>query len=413
MKYGRMGTLKRGILPKAAAAGVVLLCLLSGAGCHGSMPESKPVQAIEAAVEAVAPAVSLPQHYLPPQDVDYSLYEKPAVVAKGIYVSQAVANSADIFPKRLDICNTTEVNAMVVDIKESDGLVTFNGISQADNLGLSINMIKDIRSFLQTLKENGVYRIGRIVVFKDNAIVEHYPDFGLRLADGTIFREKTSEGYGPAWLNPYNRDVWDYVLGIAKGAAELGFDEIQFDYFRFPTSPKIADAQFGDTGGLSKKEIITAFAQYAMEQLKPYGVKVSVDVYGTIILSDLDSGIIGQDYDSLCQIFDYVCPMLYPSHFAPDTMEIDYPDLHPYDTIYKSLVHSNERLAKVPDVRAVIRPWLQDFTASYLKYSNIPWQEYNAPQVREQIQAVYDAGLAQWLLWSSGGYNTVEALLPE
>ncbi len=390
--------------------------------CSAETPESKPVGGQVATFAEQSDSESNVQflsHYLPTSSIDFGLYKNPSVKAKSIYVSSAVAATRNIFEQRLDICKNTEINAMVIDIKESDGFVTFQGIPFADEEGISKDLIPDIKEFLKELDDNNIYKIARIVTFKDNAAVEKHPDFALKLADGSVFRESPSKDkngnivLAPAWLNPYNRDVWEYVVSIAKGAAELGFDEIQFDYIRFPSSSRINDAQFGDTGGLSRTEIIAEFGKYAVEQLEPFGVKASADVYGTIILSDLDASIVGQDYVALCKVFDYICPMLYPSHFAPNTMEIEYPDLAPYDTLYKSLIESNKRLEGQENVRAIIRPWLQDFTASYLKSQGIPYQDYGAKQVREQIQACYDAGLDEWLLWSSGGKNTVDALLPK
>lgn len=376
-------------------------------GCGNAVePVSKPAEAMENSEES-GKGISFLQNYLVKPEIDFLQYKKQPPIVKGIYVSRSISATPDLFESRLNICQETEINSMVIDIKESEGTIFFEGIAAADEMGVSKDYIKDMKQFLKRLEDNDVYTIGRIVTFKDDAVAEKHPEFALKLADGTIFREKTD---GPAWLNPYNRDVWKYIADIAKGAAELGFKEIQFDYFRFPTSPKMADAQFGDTGGLSREEIIIECAKYMVEQLKPYGANVSVDVYGTIILSDLDASIVGQNYTELCKIFDYVCPMVYPSHFAHYTMDIDYPDLHPYDIIYKSLLKSNERLQGVEGVRAVIRPWLQDFTASYLKNH---YQTYKKEQILEQIQACYDAGINEWLLWSSGRENTVDALLPK
>ncbi|MDR2904185.1 MAG: putative glycoside hydrolase [Clostridiales bacterium] len=377
-------------------------------GCTAPVsPVGKPETATERRPDKTAqPAPSTAPTAKPTPTAAPEPEPTPLPPVKGIYVTGPVAATPDIFDERTALCDTTEINAMVIDVKESEGVVYFEGIPAADGAGASRPDIKDMKTLLKTLREKNIYTIGRIVTFKDEAVLAAHPEFALKLSDGSVFRESG----GAAWLNPYNKDVWDYVAAIARGAAETGFQEIQFDYFRFPTAKKVADADFGETGGLSKEEIILACADYLVAALAEYEVKVSVDVYGTVILSDIDAGIVGQNYTELCKRFDFVSPMIYPSHFAPNTMDIDFPDLHPYDTIYKTLLKSNERLAGAADIKAVIRPWLQDFTASYLGEN---YQEYQKDQIREQISACYDAGISEWLLWSSGGSNTVDAFLPE
>jgi hypothetical protein len=176
------------------------------------------------------------------------------------------------------------------------------------------------------------------------------------------------------------------------------------DYCRFPAASDIDAADFGDTGGRSRTQAILDFAQMAVDELHPYGVKVSVDVYGTIINSDVDAQIVGQDYVGLSKIIDVICPMVYPSHYADGSMGLDIPDLLPYDTIYKAMELSNNRLDEIPsgEHRALVRPWLQDFTATWL--SN--YLTYTGKERGEQIQGAYDAGVSQWLLWDpSNNYD--------
>lgn len=386
-----------------------LSVFFSGCGQAGQTssitPEMSPTAEAPANTPDNTPKVEFLKHYMPQTKTDFDHYKESGDV-KSIYVSSSYAATKSLFEERLAICDNTEVNSIVIDIKETDGIVLFEGIDIADRMGISRDYIPDIRGLIKRLKEKNIYVIGRMVTFKDDFAAEKFPQLGIILEDGTIFSERSD---AIKWLNPYNKNTWSYEVSIAKGAAMLGFDEIQFDYFRFPTSSKINNARFGDTGGLSKTEIITEFAKYAVSQLKPYGVKVSVDVYGTIVLSSTDADIVGQDYISLCKIFDYVSPMPYPSHFNEGSLGIDYPDLYPYDTIYKFLVKSNEKLAGVEGIKAEIRPWLQDFTAPWIAH----YQKYEAQQVREQIQACYDAGISSWMLWGSGGWNSEGALLPE
>lgn len=347
-------------------------------------------------------------NYLEPAQVNYDMYKVPFKV-KGIYVSSSRAGISKYLDELINLCNTTEVNAMVIDVKTDDGSITFkNEIPIADEMGITKNHISDVRGLINKLNENNIYSIARIVAFKDNGALEKRPDLYIKNQDGTVWRDGSKMKSG--WLNPYNRDSWEYILQIAKGAAEIGFKEIQFDYFRFDTNGRLKDADFGDTEGKTKTQIINEFAQYAMKELKPYGVVVSADVYGTIINSDTDAEIVGQDYTELSKILDVICPMVYPSHYASGSMDIANPDTQPYDIIYRALSLSNKRLENIKegDHKAEVRPWLQDFTASWVK----PHITYGATERRAQMQATYDVGLSEWILWDAGVNYDAEGFLP-
>lgn len=337
--------------------------------------------------------------------VNFTSYREN-VQAKGIYMTANTTGLSAAFADRLDFMNTTELNALVIDVRDEFGNVTFkNKIAFADELGVSINYIPNIDAVLKNLNHNGIYPIARVVVFKDYAIHKTRPDFVTKLNDGSLYFETDSSGKQSfCWLNPYNRDVWEYVVDIAVEAAKLGFKEIQFDYVRFPTDSNSKNADYGDTGGMSKTEIIAEFGKYAMERLKPYGVTVSADIFGTVIISDLDASLIGQDFLVLSEIFDVLCPMVYPSHYAENTMGIANPDLSPYEIVNETFRLANRKLSdrraelqlegKTVET-AVIRPWLQDFTATWLKTHAV----YSGRHVRDQIQACYNNGITEWLLW--------------
>lgn len=352
-------------------------------------------------------------NYIEQPQTDFEMYRE-YVQAKGIYVSANIAGIPDAFGRRVELCQTTELNTIVIDVKNDDGNITFrNKIALADELGITVRYIADIDGLLQQLKENNVYTIARVVVFKDDVIAKTYPDFAIKVTDGSnggIYRQKERNGYGTVWLNPYNRDVWEYIAELSKQIAELGFDEIQYDYVRFPTDANIKNADFGDTEGKSKTEIITEFSDYVCGQLEPYNVRVSADIFGTIITSKIDAELIGQDVVELSQIYDIVCPMIYPTHFAMGSFGIQYPDLQPYDTIYKCMSALNDRLDEIPQGQhiAIVRPWLQDFS-----YSGTGYQTYGPQQIREQIDGVYDAGHSEWLLWNAANIYTKDGLLPE
>lgn len=347
-------------------------------------------------------------NYMSQPPIDYSVFLKPKKL-KAIYVTGWKAGSSKYIDELIEIANTTEINAMVIDVKSDDGYITFDmDIPIANEIGATNNAgIRNIEELMDKLRENNIYPIARIVVFKDPYLAEKRPDLAIKNKDGTIFRSK-----GVAWANPYNKEVWDYVMDISKEAAKVGFKEIQFDYIRFEENLKVELADLGPLANeKSKMEIINDFTEYAVKQLKPLGVFVSADVFGTVITSKIDAEIVGQDYVEMAKHLDYICPMIYPSHYADGSFGIAYPDLQPYEIVLRSMEASNEKLAQIPEGehRAIVRPWLQDFTASWIDH----YQPYGPKQVREQIQATYDAGLDEWILWSPSNRYSVGGLLSE
>jgi hypothetical protein len=319
---------------------------------------------------------------------------KPFV--RGVYVGSNRIGIDEAADELIALCDATTLDAMVIDVKNEQGFVTFRGgIPYADEAGITVRNIPDIHALLAKLKAHNIYAIARIVTFLDNNTHKLRPELYIKNRNGGLWRD----AQGNAWLNPYNRDAWDFVLEIARGAAALGFDEIQFDYVRFAATDRLENADFGDTEGLDRMRIITDFARFAVRTLKPLGVSVSADVYGTIMGIEGDAAIVGQNYTELAKILDFICPMIYPSHYADGSMGLDHPDLYPYETIAGALRLSNEKLAAIPAGSHVagVRPWLQDFTMTGLRYHS----DYDAEEREAQIQAVYDAGLNEWLLWDA------------
>lgn len=331
--------------------------------------------------------------------------EQPEPV-RGIYVTGPMAGHANM-EKLIQLVQDSELNAMVIDIKNDEGIVTFNmDDPMVQELGAGVNYIPDLPGLLKRLGEENVYRIARITAFKDPLLASERPDLCIQRKDGGVFRDKN----GLAWVNPYQREVWDYLMSIAKEAAALGFDEIQFDYIRFPTEIADEEADYGEEAlEKSKTDIITEFTAYAYETLSPLGVKVSADVFGTVIDQETDAQIVGQDYQAMAEHLDYICPMIYPSHYNDGVYGLEHPDLQPYETICSALEASKESLSGLPQEtkRAEVRPWLQDFTASWLEV----YQNYGPEQLRQQIQAVYDTGCTEWLLWNAKNVYTADGLL--
>lgn len=334
--------------------------------------------------------------------------EKPVKV-KGIYISGYMAGSEGM-EKILDKIKGTEINTVVIDVKNDDGRITFAmpGAPMVQEIGAEERCIKDMDALMKELKSRGLYTIARVVAFRDPYLAEKKPEWSLKNKDGSLHRDNK----GLAWVNPYRQEVWDYLVEVGIEASEIGFDEIQFDYIRFATDSSMNEVVFDerDTKGRSKTEVITEFIQYAYDKLSPLDIFVSADVFGTIIGSKVDAERVGQVYQDMAEHLDYICPMIYPSHYSDGNFNIEHPDMEPYQTILAALDRSRQELLenkKEGKRQAIVRPWLQDFTASYLDHY-IP---YGPKEVRAQIQAVYDAGYDEWILWSASNRYTWEGLL--
>ncbi len=325
--------------------------------------------------------------------------QRTPIKVKGIYISAYVAGTQNLMDEIIQHIDETEINAVVIDVKDDNGRITFSMDSPVvSEIGAVKRFIPDIEGLMKKLKEHNIYTIARVVAFRDPYLPEYKPELALKLPDGSIYRDSK----GLAWVNPYKQEVWDYLVEVGIEASKAGFDEVQFDYIRFSTERGVNNVVYdeADTNGRSKKDIITEFIEYAYDRLADQGVFVAADVFGAIIGGGVDSDAVGQSYGDMAEHLDYICPMIYPSHYGAGYFGIDHPDTRPYDTILAALKGSKEDLGDhgtKEGRKIVVRPWLQDFTASYLDY----YIEYGDEEVRQQIQAVYDAGYDEWLLWSA------------
>ena len=334
--------------------------------------------------------------YIEPSDVSYSVYHEPEEI-KAVYLPAGYMEELDTL---IDMAHTTEVNGFVVDVKDDKGYLTFD--SPNPNLAHMVKSqppIEDIKGLMDKLYANEIFPIARIVTFKDAVMAKEHPERMVHTKDGELF--KTPQG--ETWLNPYNRENWPYLLEVCEEAINVGFKEIQFDYIRFHESMKDSVCDFPEEE--TRTEVITAFIDYIYDHLHEKGVVVSADVFGTIITSSIDANSVGQDYKELMKHLDYICPMIYPSHYAEGSFGINHPDLAPYDLILAVMQYSNNITKEIPreERRAEVRPWLQDFTATWIE----PHQNYADEEVEEQINAVYDALTNEWILWNAAGSYSI------
>ena len=329
---------------------------------------------------------------------------REAVKVRGIYISGPMAGSTELFQNILDSAAGTEINTVVIDFKDDQGRITCPVDSPvASEIGACRPYVQDMKELIASLKERGLYVIARVVAFRDPWLAEKKQAWSLHLADGSLYRDRQ----GMAWVDPYRKEVWDYLVEVGTEAKEAGFDEVQFDYIRFSTEGTMRDVVFDEavTGGRSKTDVITEFVKYAYENLASQGLFVSADVFGTIIGSDIDAQAVGQVYTEVAKHLDYICPMIYPSHYGPGNFGLEHPDTMPYETVLEALKKSQMVMDQAAEAdghvssQAIVRPWLQDFTASYLGEGNYIPYGYN--EVQRQIQAVKDAGYDEWMLWSA------------
>lgn len=381
---------------------IAMLLCLSGCARYEAVPkppvaeEMTEVGTQEEKAEAETPVETEAQTQ-PEEKVDSRVPKK----VRGIYLSAYIAGTPELMDNILAEIEKSQINAVVIDVKNDDGRITFPvDTPVVSEIGACKPYISNVEELIKKLKERDIYVIARVVAFRDPYLAEAKPEWSLKKADGSLYRDNN----GLAWVNPYKKEVWDYLIEVGKGAAQAGFDEIQFDYIRFSTEKGMKQVVFEeeDTKGRSKTDIITEFITYAYEPLKEAGLFVSADVFGAIIGSEQDANSVGQIYYEMAKHLDYICPMIYPSHYADGNFGIEHPDTKPYDTILAALMGSQADLAsssngEKEEKLAVVRPWLQDFTASYLKH----YITYGPEQVKAQIQAVYDAGYEEWILWDA------------
>ncbi|MET1177648.1 putative glycoside hydrolase [Peribacillus simplex] len=325
---------------------------------------------------------------------------------RGIYVTGPAAGSNKL-NELIKYVDETDLNAMVIDIKDDRGNVTYKPEDpDSPYAGIGKDYIKNPRSMLKKFEDKQIYPIARVVVFKDSHLAKEKPE--LSFLDG----EKVwKNGRGEAFVNPFLKEVWDYNVGIAIEAAKLGFKEIQFDYVRFPEGfeNKEDDLKY-DVGEYDEAKVsntakrvqaVTDFVSYAREKLEPYGVEVSVDIFGYAATLPEAPGI-GQNFTKISENVDVISSMIYPSHWT-SYFGIDKPDLEPYNLVkeYAKLENGKLKELKTPPTS---RPWLQDFTASYLGEGN--YQRYGKEEVEAQIKALKDNGIDEYLLWNAANRYT-------
>ena len=337
-----------------------------------------------------------PTHFSSPEPTKAGT--KKDVKVKGLYLTGWTAGSREKMDAFIKLADETELNAFVIDIKNDDGIVSYeSGVAEVSK-NSTFEKKFNPEALIKTLHDKGIYVIGRVVCFRDPAFSKKNPERAVKHKDGGLWKEEKKDAE-ITWLNPIDKRNWDYVLDIAKEAAGKGFDEIQFDYVRFPYGDR-SKMDFG-AEGFVKHEVINEFLALARKEMPD--VTLSADIFGIVCVSPEDTEDIGQYLELIGKDMDYVSPMTYPALYARgqivNGVKFPNPDLEPYEVVYQTLLMAKKRLSGAKDYRAEVRPFIQAFTASWLAKGS--WQSYGAKQYKQQMKAVMDAGYEQWIFWDA------------
>ncbi len=325
---------------------------------------------------------------------------------KAIYMTACVAGTPSWRESLKELIKTTELNAVVIDIKDYTGTISFpNDFPKVS--GSKGCVVSDMKDFVASLHADDIYVIGRISVFQDLSYTQLFPELAVKSKKtGGVWKDRK----GIAFVDVGAKDYWQYILDISKASYELGFDELNFDYIRYPSDGDMKDTNFTWTVGTSTKpEMLEGFFAHLAENLKGTGAKTSADLFGMTTTITNDMGI-GQVLERALPYFDYVAPMVYPSHYPATWNGFANPASHPYEVIQIAMKAGRDREVALnisnglaTSTSSKLRPWLQDFDLG---------GDYGPAEVRAQMKATYDVGLTSWMLWSAANKYTAGALLP-
>jgi len=316
-------------------------------------------------------------------------------IVKGLYLTANSAASEKKTDEVISLIEKTELNAVVIDIKDYTGNILYNSsLSAVNELGTKRAVIKDLSSVIKKFHDHNIYVIARQTVFQDPVLAKAKTEWAIKAKSGGVWHDQK----GIAWVDPSQREVWKYNVEIAREAADFGFDEINFDYVRFPTDGNMKNALVPSSS--AKNDIMKDFYNYISESLKDEPVYISVDFFG-LIMEVRDGMNIGQKLDSANDAVDYICPMMYPSHYAAGQLGFKNPAEHPFEIIDHGMKSGENFFV---GHRAVVRPWLQAFNIG---------AKYDGPKIRAQIDAVEKYPNAGWLLWNAANRYTSDGLKAE
>jgi hypothetical protein len=319
-------------------------------------------------------SAKLPPHLTP----------KPVI---GAYSTSWIAGTQRI-DKIAQFIKQSGSNSIVIDLKDDTGTISYpSSIPLAKEIGAGSNRVPHLRELVARLKQQNIYVIGRIVVFKDPLLAKKHQELAVLDKNGGLWRDYK----GMIWVDPDSKKVWKYNVDIAKEAIDMGFSEIQFDYVRFLSDGLLRNCVYPYSTGELKEDVIRDFLLYAKKDINAMGVPLSADIFG-LVLSIPDDLNIGQKLEKIASAVDYISPMVYPSHYPRGSFGYKDPDSYPYEIISKAMQDANRRLKG--DSKK-LRPWIQDFSLGH---------PYGKEQLRLQIKALQDNGIHDFLLWNPSNH---------
>lgn len=357
---------------------------------------------------------------LPPKPVFSATHVVTPDSVRALYMTSWVAGTPSLRTKLVDLIKETEINAIVIDIKDDTGRISFEVSDPLlQEIGSQEIRISDIKDFISELHEHNIYVIGRISAFQDPFLAHKRPEYAVqRASDREIWKDRK----GISWVDAGNRDVWKYLVAIGKESYNVGFDELNYDYVRFPSDGNMQDIYYpisedriNADPNYGKAQVLKEFFAYLDRNLAQTGAVISADLFGMTTTNSDDLNI-GQILEYVLPHVDYVAPMVYPSHYPTNFIGLANPAAEPYKVIKYSMDEAKKKADKMDlEIASTtpgyntnsfqkLRPWLQDFDLG---------ADYDAEKVRAQIQATYDAGLDSWMLWSASNRYTEDALLPK
>ena len=367
----------------------LLLCagVSLASGCHrANVPASAASPVAPSGSAAAVPAAAPP-----------ALAPLPEGGVRGIYLTGWTAGTDKALQNLLKFADRTEINAFVVDVKD-DGLVSYKAdVPLVGKIGAAKRPMYKVDKLLAALKAHHIFPIARVACMRDTILAEARPDLAVQDANGKVWHDKSHH----AWLNPYQKAVWDYNVDLSLDALKHGFAEVQFDYVRFPSEGDIKQRHFpGKPEGAHREDQIAAFMKYAHDKIHAAGGWFSTDVFGLTSLVKNDEGI-GQKFSKVIQNADYLCPMVYPSHYHKGEYGIPNPDTAPYAILHRSLGDAAKGVKAAPNCK--LRPWLQAFSLQ---------SHYGPAQLTAQFKAARELGINEYLLWNAGcAYIALEPAL--
>ncbi|MEO7082919.1 MAG: putative glycoside hydrolase [Gemmatimonadaceae bacterium] len=320
---------------------------------------------------------------------------KSKEAVRALYVNRWATQSRRRMAKLLATADSTEINAFVLDMKDEFGL-NYKSANADFQKNAGTASVAHVGPLLDTLKAHHILAIARIVVFKDSVTARVHPEWTIRKADGSIWRDKK----GIAWVNPYHKELWAYNIGVAEELVKMGFGEVQFDYIRFPEPyPSLPKQVFPDAGTLSKPDALAAYLKEAKARLNALGVRSTADIFG--LVASVNGALeVGQQWEKIAPNVDVVLPMVYPSHYPRGELGVAHPNAEPYKIIVTALgsARAKDKKLGITDPEHV-RPWLQAFTLGP--------PAYGPEQLEAEKKAVYDAGYDGWVMWNPGSIYDV------